>query len=66
MDYTWDFKVVADGFPLLLRGVVVTVELWIVAFATGLLLGFAVSLARISHRAWVNAPAIAFVEEKHG
>ena len=62
MDYTWDFQVIADGFPLLLRGVVVTVELWIVAFATGLLLGFAVSLARVSQRALVNAPAIAFVE----
>ena len=62
MDYTWDFRVVVDGFPLLLRGVVVTVELWVVAFATGLLLGFAISLARISQRGWLNAPAIAFVE----
>ena len=62
MDYTWDFRVVVDGFPLLLRGVVVTVELWVVAFATGLLLGFAISLARISQRALLNAPAIAFVE----
>lgn len=62
MEYTWDFQVIADGFPLLLRGVVVTVELWIVAFSMGLLLGFAVSLARISERAWVNVPAIAFVE----
>ena len=62
MEYTWDFKVILDGLPLLLRGVVVTVELWIVAFATGLSFGFAVSLARISQRAWVNAPAIAYVE----
>lgn len=62
MDYTWDFQVIADGLPLLLRGVVVTVELWVVAFAAGLLLGFGVSLARISQRLWVNAPAIAFVE----
>ena len=62
MDYTWDFRVVVDGFPLLLRGVVVTVELWVVAFAIGLLLGFAISLARISQRAWLNAPAIGFVE----
>ena len=62
MDYTWDFRVVADGFPLLLRGVVVTVELWVVAFATGLVLGFAISLARVSERVWINAPAIGFVE----
>jgi polar amino acid transport system permease protein len=62
MEYTWDFKVVLDSFPLLLRGLVVTVELWILAFAIGLSLGFAVSLARISGRPWINAPAIAYVE----
>ena len=39
MDYTWDFEVVADNFPVLLRGVVVTLELWAVAFPLGMLLG---------------------------
>jgi len=62
MKYAWDFAVVADNFPLLLRGLVVTVELWAIAFGIGLPLGFAVSLARLSRRAWVNGPAIAFVE----
>lgn len=62
MKYTWDFAVVADNFPLLLRGLVVTIELWAIAFAIGLTLGFAVSLARLSRRAWMNGPAIAFVE----
>ncbi|HEX6793669.1 MAG TPA: amino acid ABC transporter permease [Casimicrobiaceae bacterium] len=62
MKYTWDFAVVADNFPLLLRGLVVTIELWAIAFAIGLSLGFAVSLARLSRRAWMNGPAIAFVE----
>jgi polar amino acid transport system permease protein len=62
MKYAWDFKVVVDNFPLLLRGLVVTVELWAIAFAIGLSLGFVVSLARISSRAWFNTPAIAYVE----
>ena len=62
MKYVWDFAVVADNFPLLLRGLVVTIELWAIAFAIGLALGFAVSLARLSRRAWMNGPAIAFVE----
>jgi len=62
MKYEWDFKVVADNFPLLLRGLVVTVELWAIAFVIGLSLGFVVSLARISGRAWMNTPAIAYVE----
>ena len=62
MEYTWDFKIVFDSLPLLLRGLVVTVELWVVAFAVGLSLGLAVSFARISGRAWLNGPAIAYVE----
>ena len=62
MEYTWDFRIVLDSLPLLLRGLVVTVELWVVAFAVGLSLGLAVSLARISGRAWLNGPAIAYVE----
>ena len=62
MEYAWDFKIVLDSLPLLLRGLVVTVELWVVAFAVGLSLGLAVSLARISGRAWLNGPAIAYVE----
>jgi polar amino acid transport system permease protein len=62
MEYTWDFSVILDNFPLLLRGLVVTVELWTIAFAIGLSLGLAVGLARISAHAWVNGPAIAYVE----
>lgn len=62
MKYTWDFAVVRDNFPLLLRGVAVTVELWLVAFALGLALGFAISLARVSQRPSLNAPAIGYVE----
>ncbi|HJU24740.1 MAG TPA: amino acid ABC transporter permease [Casimicrobiaceae bacterium] len=62
MKYTWDFAVIRDNFPLLLRGVAVTVELWLVAFALGLALGFAISLARVSHRPSLNALAIGYVE----
>jgi polar amino acid transport system permease protein len=62
MDYTWDFKVIFDSFPLLLRGLIVTVELWVIAFAIGLSLGLAISLARVSKRTWLNYPAIAYVE----
>lgn len=62
MKYTWDFAVVRDNFPLLLRGVAVTVELWLVAFALGLALGFAISLARVSQRPSQNAIAIGYVE----
>jgi polar amino acid transport system permease protein len=62
MHYEWDFKVVLDSLPILLRGLVVTVELWMVSLVLGLALGLAISLGRVSGRGWVNGPAIAYVE----
>ncbi len=62
MDYTWDFKVVADNFPILLRGVWLTVELWAVALVLGLLLGLLISLGPVSGRRWLRIPAIGYVE----
>jgi polar amino acid transport system permease protein len=62
MDYTWDFKVVADNFPVLLRGVGLTIELWAVAFALGLLLGLFISLGPVSGKRWLSIPAIGYVE----
>lgn len=62
MDYTWDFKVVADNLPILLRGVEVTIELWAVALVLGLLLGFLIGLGPTSGRAWLRLPAIGYVE----
>jgi polar amino acid transport system permease protein len=62
MDYTWDFQVVIDGLPILLRGLVLTVELWAIAFVVGLSLGLVIGLGRVSGRTWLNGPAIAYVE----
>jgi polar amino acid transport system permease protein len=62
MDYSWDFAIVARNFPVLLRGVVVTVELWAIAFPLGMLLGFVISLGRVSGKPWLNAPAIGYIE----
>ena len=62
MDYTWDFKVVADNFPILLRGVGLTVELWAVAFVLGMMLGLLISLGPLSGRRWLRLPAIGYVE----
>ena len=62
MDYTWDFKVVADNFPILLRGVGLTIELWAIALTLGLLLGFFIGLGPTSVRRWLRLPAIGYVE----
>ena len=62
MEYTWDFGVVLANFPVLLRGVLLTLELWTIALALGLALGLGLGLARVSRRAWLNGTAIAYVE----
>lgn len=62
MRYEWDFKVVLDSLPILLRGLTVTVELWAAALVLGLALGLAISLARVSGRGWLNGPAIGYIE----
>ena len=62
MDYTWDFKVVADNFHILLRGVGLTIELWAVAFVLGLALGLLVSMGPLSGSRWLRWPARAYVE----
>ena len=62
MDYTWDFKVVVDNFPILLRGVWLTVELWAIAFVLGLMFGLLISLGPLSGRRWLRLPAIGYVE----
>jgi len=62
VDYTWDFKVVADNFPILLRGVWLTVELWAVALVLGLMLGLLISLGPVSGKRWLRIPAIGYVE----
>jgi len=62
VDYTWDFKVVADNFPILLRGVGLTIELWAIALVLGLLVGFFIGLGPTSVRRWLRLPAIGYVE----
>jgi len=62
MDFTWDFSIIVKSIPVLLRGVGLTAEMWVIAFPLSLLFGFFLSLGRISHTRWLNYPCIAFVE----
>lgn len=62
MDYSFDFALILSNYPVLLRGLVVTLELWAVSFCAGLALGFAVALLRLSEHGWVRGAALAFLE----
>lgn len=62
MDYTFDFQLVLDNYPVLVRGLLVTLALWAPCFAAGLAVGFCLSLARLSRHAWLRIPGLAYIE----
>jgi polar amino acid transport system permease protein len=62
MDYTFDFSLILANYPVLLRGLVVTLELWVPCFVVGLLVGFGLALARLSRHAWLRLPSLGYIE----
>jgi polar amino acid transport system permease protein len=62
VDYTFDFQLLLDNYPVLLRGLLVTLALWAPCFAAGMLLGFALALARLSRHAWLRIPSLGYIE----
>ncbi len=62
MNYTFDFQAVMQNLPKLLDGLVVTLELTLVANAIGLTLGFVVALLSMSRLAVIRVPTMLFVE----
>lgn len=62
MGYQFDFSLVVDILPVLWRGVIVTLELWAVCLAVGLVIGFFVALLRISSSWPLRFAGRAFVE----
>lgn len=62
MDYQFDFTLVLQSLPVLMRGLAVTVQLWIPSIVIGLAVGFFLALARLSDRALLRAPSLAYIE----
>jgi polar amino acid transport system permease protein len=62
MEYDWDFSLLVQNWPVLLRGLLVTVQLWVPAMAAGLALGLLLGLARLSRSGWIARPALGAVE----
>ncbi|KHT42224.1 amino acid ABC transporter permease [Pectobacterium brasiliense] len=62
MHYQWDFSLVWDNLPVLLKGLGVTLELWLLAGVLGTVLGLVFGLFRVFGKRWLSLPARVFVE----
>ncbi|AMD56843.1 ABC transporter permease [Agrobacterium tumefaciens] len=62
MDYHFDFGLVMQSLPVLFRGLLVTVQLWIPSILIGLTAGFFLSLARLSRNVALRAPSLFYIE----
>jgi polar amino acid transport system permease protein len=62
MGYQIDFGVVLNSYPVLARGLLVTIELWIPSITIGFLMGLLLALARLSRSRAVRYPARGYIE----
>ena len=62
MSYQIDFDLVLRSLPVLLRGLLVTVQLWIPSILIGLFAGFLLSLARLSKSSVLRLPSLFYIE----
>ncbi|MFE7420041.1 amino acid ABC transporter permease [Rhodococcus sp. NPDC057529] len=62
MNYEFDWNVVADAFPLMLDGLVVTLELTVITIAISMVLAVPVAVARMSEIELVRWGAQAYIE----
>ncbi|PGH56965.1 ABC transporter permease [Azospirillum palustre] len=62
MDYAFDFALVVETFPILMRGFVVTLELWLPSLAIGLAAGLVLALARLSRSRLMRGGSLVYIE----
>ncbi|MBR0667069.1 amino acid ABC transporter permease [Roseomonas hellenica] len=62
MAYEWDFAIVLENLPVLLRGLGVMLQLWLSALAFGLAAGFVIALGRMAAAAPLRLLARCYVE----
>ena len=62
MDYHFDFALVLQSLPVLFRGLLVTVELWVPSILIGLAAGFFLALARLSKHSVLRVPSLLYIE----
>ncbi|MGB9699636.1 MAG: amino acid ABC transporter permease [Thermodesulfobacteriota bacterium] len=57
----FDYKVIVDNLPFLMRGLITTFQLALIGISGGLALGILVGMARLSSRPYIYYPATIFV-----
>lgn len=57
----FDYQVIVNNLPFLLRGLITTFQLALIGISGGLVLGILVGMARLSSRPYVYYPATVFV-----
>ncbi len=62
MAYKFDFNLVVETFPVLIRGLIVTVELWLPSILLGLTFGLLLALARLSKSTLLRLPSLFYIE----
>lgn len=62
MNYQWDFSIIGQNFPVLLKGLGVTLELWLLAGIGGTFIGLMLGIARTRSQRWAMVLTRSFVE----
>jgi polar amino acid transport system permease protein len=62
MNYIPDFSIVTDNWIVLLRGLWVTIQIWIPSIVMGLIGGFFIAQARLSKSKWLSGGSLVYVE----
>ena len=62
MTYHFDFGLVLQSLPVLFRGLIVTIQLWVPSIACGLALGLLLALCRLSKAAVLRVPSLFYIE----
>lgn len=57
----WNWQLIIDSFPVLLKAMVVTIELILLSGILGLMLALPIALARLSKHLWIRALPFAYI-----
>ncbi|PRZ16453.1 amino acid ABC transporter membrane protein (PAAT family) [Laceyella sediminis] len=58
----WNWSVIVEYQELFIRGLWMTIQLTVVAVVAGLFIGLILGLMRLSDKAWLRLPAVAYVD----